>query len=229
MKKFTQILESKQDLISSIEDVFWEFKDMSFDVNINCVSNHYTIILKARKKQDWFQCFNNLHDSINKLSLLNLEYKSSNYISFGSNSSDYPNISNVHLVFVKKGSLVSKDSINGWKEFELYCESVLGIKGIYSKHFKIEVFNQGRWGNIPNYEGFYIEHYYKSDDEFIEKYPKYESFLRKYLPYKVDWDLIHKQGDWHNREDKETPELYPIPFNKEGIEVVETLMEMTKK
>ena len=54
-----------------------------------------------------------------------------------------------------------------------------------------------------------------------------KEFFDKYLDYGVDWNLIHKQGEWKTRVDKVTPNIYPIPFNKEGLEVVKKLMEIT--
>jgi len=49
---------------------------------------------------------------------------------------------------------------------------------------------------------------------------KKEKRRKKYLDCGIDWDVIHKRSD--------KPKVYPIPFNKEGIEVYKKILEMTK-
>lgn len=238
MRKFSKIIESKEyDISKSIEDIFIEFKDMGFTFKIQGIESHFSISLINDDKVDNMECIRELFTADKRMDDIGLEYVSSKYILLGGMFDD--KTSRIDLKYRLIGSTPKTDDIKTWKEFKLYCENVLGIDGIHSDDFRIEVFGKHNWlDSCPdNYEGFYIDYGQGSSDteeerenkknQFISKYPKYKEFFDKYLDYGVDWNLIHKQGEWKTRVDKVTPNIYPIPFNKEGLEVVKKLMEIT--
>ena len=239
MRKFSKIIESKEyDVSKSIEDIFIEFKDMGFTFKIEGIESHFSISLTGNDKIDNMQCIRELFTADKRMNGIGLEYVSSKYILLGGMFDD--KTSRIDIKYRLIGSTPKTDDIKTWKEFKLYCENVLGIDGIYSDDFRIDVFGKHNWlDKCPDgYEGFYIdfgqspafdtpEIIETKKNQFISKYPKYKEFFDKYLEYGVDWNLIHKQGEWKTRVDKVTPNIYPIPFNKEGLEVVKKLMEIT--
>ena len=239
MRKFSKIIESKEyDISKSIEDIFIEFKDMGFTFKIQGIESHFSISLTGDDKVDNMECIRELFTADKRMDDIGLEYVSSKYILLGGMFDD--KTSRIDLKYRLIGSTPKTDDIKTWKEFKLYCENVLDIDGIHSDDFRIEVFGKHNWlDKCPDgYEGFYIDYGQSPSfdrpeftqtkkDEFISKYPKYKEFFDKYLDYGVDWNLIHKQGEWKTRVDKVTPNIYPIPFNKEGLEVVKKLMEIT--
>jgi hypothetical protein len=240
MRKFSKIIESKEsDISKSIEDIFIEFKDMGFNIEIKEIESHFSISLTCHEKVDNMVCVRDLAVADKRMDVLDLEYVSSKYIILGSLYSNGDKSSRIELKYRLIGSTPKEDDIKTWNQFKLYCENVLGIDGIYSDDFRIEVFGKHNWlDSCPdNYEGFYIDYGQDISDteeereekksKIIDKYPRYKEFFNKYLDYYVDWNLMHKQGEWKTRVDKVKPKFYPIPFNKEGIEVVKKLIEIT--
>jgi hypothetical protein len=239
MRKFSKIVESIESGISkSIKDIFIEFMDMGFTIEIDEIESHFSIILACDNKVDNMECVRELFTADKRMDDIGLEYISSKYILLGGQFDDKS--SRIYLKYRLIGSTPKTDHIKTWNQFKLYCENVLGIDGIYSDDFKIGVFGKHNWlDSCPDgYEGFYIDYGQdisetpevrdREKQEFISKYPSHREFFDKYLEYGVDWNLIHKQGEWKDRDDKVTPKFYPIPFNKEGIEVVKKLIEITK-
>jgi hypothetical protein len=239
MRKFSKILESiESDLSDSIRDIFTDITDMGFTIKIDEIESHFSISLKCEKEVNNLECIKDLYIADKRLNDINLEFSGSKYILLGGMFDD--KTSRIELKYKLKNSNPSADNIKTWQQFKLYCENVLGIDGIYSDDFRITVFGKHNWlDSCPDgYEGFYIDYGQtihdtievaeKKKEYFKSKYPKYREFFNKYLEYGIDWNLIHKQGEWENRQDKVTPIIHPIPFNKEGIEVVKKLIEITK-
>jgi len=236
MRKFSKLVESiESDIQESIKDILIEFFDMGFTIDISEIQSHFSISLKNDNKVDGMECVRELFTADKRMEDIGLKYISSKYILLGDKTSK------IELKYRLASSSTPKaDGIKTWNQFKLYCENVLGIDGIYSDDFRIEVFGKHNWlDKCPDgYEGFYIDYGQESSDteqerenkksQIMEKYPAYREFFNKYLDYCVDWNLIHKQGEWKTRADKVTPRFYPIPFNKEGIEVVKKLIEITK-
>lgn len=236
MLKFSKISESV-DLSSQIKDIFISFLDNGFKIKISESHGFYKINLKCENKFDRMESVRDLVEADNRMSSLNLYCLASDIIDFGSGRKYR---SDIDIRYGPKSN-TDKKSVNGWEEFKLYCENVLGINGIYSDYIKVNTFTKISWREkCPDgYEGFYIENRGElSFDDILKRYKGYEDFLKKYIDsddrgdnntiYRVDWDLIHKQGDWKDRVDKTTPKYYPIPFDDNGIEIVKTLIEMTK-
>ncbi len=243
MRKFSKIVESiESDISESIKDIFIELLDMGFTINISEIQSHFSISLKNDNKVDSMECVRELFTADKRMEDIGLKYISSKYILLGGMFNDKTSrTSRIELKYRLASSSTPKaDGIKTWNKFKLYCENVLGIDGIYSDDFRIEVFGKHNWlYKCPDgYEGFYIDYGQESSDteqerenkksQIINKYPAHREFFNKYLDYCVDWNLIRKQGEWKTRADKVTPRFYPIPFNKEGIEVVKKLIEITK-
>ena len=197
MRKFSKIIESKEyDISKSIEDIFIEFKDMGFTFKIEGIESHFSISLTGDDKIDNMECIRELFTADKRMDDIGLEYVSSKYILLGGMFDD--KTSRIDLKYRLIGSTPKTDDIKNWKEFKLYCENVLGIDGIYSDDFRIDVFGKHNWGEkCPDgYEGFYIdfgqspafdtpEIIETKKNQFISKYPKYKEFFDKYLEYGV--------------------------------------------
>lgn len=243
MRKFSKILESaNSEIVLNIKDIFIDFIDKGLEVNIDENSGYFTISIIGEIKSktvispesDLMSYIKDLVDCDKRLSSMDLEYIGSKHIILDENI-------NINLRY--KLSEMEEDNgenVNGWKNFKSYCINVIGIEGIRDNNFTIDIMAEENWHGCPKgYEGFVICYGQSTSDtdqerkllrsEFISKYPKYKDFLTKYTEYNIDWNLIHKQDEWKNRKDKETPIVYPIPFNKEGIYVVKQLVKMVSE
>ena len=237
MRKFSKILESiESDISKDIKDIFIDFMDMGFTIKIDEIESHFSISLTCDHKVDTMECVRDLLVADERLGDINLECISSKSIILYGEKAHYK--SQIEIRYKLKDVTPTADNIKTWDQFKSYCENVLGIDGIHSDDFRIEVFGKHNWlDSCPaGYEGFYIdfggdfndpELYERKKQELISLYPRYREFFDKYLEYRVDWNLVHKQDEWKDRDDKITPKFYPIPFNKEGIEVVKKLIEIT--
>ena len=225
MRKFTKILESlDSELVQDIKDIFVEFFDKGIDLKtIDEFQGIYKIHLSKYKYGyiDHMFIIKELNICDDKLrNALNLDYISSEI-------KIEHDLIDIKLKYSLKetDSLRSKD-VNGWKEFKAYCQDVLRIDGIEGKNNDKSYFRI----NVVSEEGFRNEEYFGwqiggiddiNEEDFIKEYPGYEDFLRKLLKRKLNWD-----GVWGRP--LETKENNPLRFDKEGIEVVEKLLEMAK-
>jgi hypothetical protein len=224
MRKFTKILESlDSELVQDIKDIFVEFLDKGIELKtIDEFQGIYKIRLYKYKYSNIDHMFiiKELNICDDKLrSALNLDYISSG-ITLEHDLID------IKLKYSLKetDNLRSKD-VNGWKEFKAYCQDVLGVDGIQGKK------NDHSWFriNVASEEGFCNKEYFGWEIEpaithkaFVNEYPGYEDFLRKILKRRLNWD-----GVW-DREELKSTENNALKFDKEGIEVVEKLLEMAK-
>lgn len=131
MKKFSRIIESNENsLIPKIKDIFLEFQDMEFSINITHSKGHYNIILKTPYnnsiKNNWMYCVNELSVANDRLGDLNLEYIDSKCIMLGNDSNTHPNYSKIDVMYRLKDSNFNYDDIDTYDEFRLYCINVLG-------------------------------------------------------------------------------------------------------
>ena len=90
------------------------------------------------------ECIRELFTADKRMDDIGLEYVSSKYILLGGMFDD--KTSRIDLKYRLIGSTPKTDDIKTWKEFKLYCENVLGIDGIYSDDFRIDVFGKHNWG-----------------------------------------------------------------------------------
>lgn len=219
MRKFTKILESlDSEFIHDIKDIFVEFLDKGFAIEVKEFQGFFTINLRSYNDIDHMYIVNELYISDNKLKkILKLEYVSSKI-----NLNEF----DIKLKYSLKNrdSLINKD-VNNWNEFKSYCQDVLRIDGIEGKnndksYFRINVASEEGFRN-KEYFGWEIGINDNNEEDFIKEYPGYEDFLRKVLKRKLNWD-----GVWDY--DLKSTENNPLSFDKEGIEVVEKLLEMAK-
>jgi uncharacterized protein (UPF0335 family) len=228
MRKFSKILESNEsDEIIDIKDIFIELTDIGFDIKIEKFQGIFKIKLKSDENFDKMTVIKELlviNDKMNNI--LNLYFLKSEHIVLDKHSK-------IDLVYKSKQE-IKKEDVNNWEDFNLYIQNVLninGIEGLYinedkTKHlFRINVANSTGFSN-SKYYGWEIETVTDNIDDFISEYPGYENFLRDVLDRELNWD-----GLWGRDI---SPELKSdannaLKFDKEGIEVVEKLIEMANK
>jgi len=238
MRKFSKILESlESDMVADIKDIFIDLIDKGFKIKVNEGQGVYLIELdndtSVDNPLDYMECVNDIYVANKRLLDLGLNYIKSDEISFGKKSSN-DLYSHISIRYNDVNSVPSKD-VHGWKEFKLYVENVLGITGIEGKlndasYFRMDVANENGW-KTPEYFGWQIDIDRDIDnavDVFVAEYPGYEDFLRGILKRRLDYDAL-----WGNERRKEyigNDEIgNPLKFDREGIEVVEKLLEMAKK
>jgi hypothetical protein len=151
----------------------------------------------------------------------------------------------IRLMYKVGGTVANKD-IHGWKEFKAYCEKVLGIDGIegadtFDSYFRINVVDKDNgWPGLPDDKaGWSIDIDDIGPNTFAAAFPGYEEFLKKLLSrqinYNLVWHLVSDEGDRHHyisdpfKLEEVKKKHNPMKFDKEGIEAVETLLEMAEK
>ena len=236
MRKFSKILESiESDLVLDIKDILMDFKDVGFQIDVKDTHGTYTISMKFEGKIDVMECIQDITVANNRLNELGLSYQNS-LISMNSDTH------NIVLMYKKNDFLVSKD-IHGWEEFKSYCQNILGIDGMegneQSIYFRINVVDKDNgWPTLTDdMAGWSIE--VEKEEPFVAQFPGYESFLKKLLSRQINysfvWHLVSREGDrYHYISDPVKlaavkKEHNPMKFDKEGIEAVETLLEMAEK
>ena len=252
MRKFSKILESADsDIVLDIKDILMDFKDAGFDVKIDEAHGTYVVQLSAKGtpeapavKIDMMELLEMISVANERIKDLGMSYDAGDIkLSGKSNSSN----AFIKLQYRKEEFTANKD-VHGWKEFKAYCEKVLGIEGMQGRdpfYFRINVVDKDNgWPGLPDDKaGWSIEvDEYPSDndrDRFVATFPGYEDFLKKLLgrqiKYSLVWHLVSDEGDRHHRisDPVKLEELQkkhnPMKFDKEGIEAVETLLEMAEK
>jgi hypothetical protein len=249
MRKFSKILESAEsDIVLDIRDILMEFKDSGFDIKIDEAHGTYFIQLSAKGTPEAPAVKVDMMEIIEMISVANERIKDLGMIqdAYTINMSGKSNSSNafIKLQYKKEEFTVNKD-IHGWKEFKAYCEKVLGIEGMQGRdpfYFRINVVDKDNgWPGLPDDKaGWSIEvDENPSYERFVAAFPGYEDFLKKLLSRQINynfvWHLCSDEDDRHHRISdpvklEEVQKKHnPIKFDKEGIEAVETLVEMAEK
>lgn len=250
MRKFSKILESAQsEEVLDIKDILMEFKDSGFDVKIEEAHGTYIIELSAKgtaeapaAKADMMQIIEMVSVADGRIKDLGMGHDAGEIkISGNSNSSN----ALIKLQYRKEGFAANKD-VHGWKEFKAYCQKVLGVEGIEGDregiYFRLNVVDKDNgWPRLPDdMAGWSVELGFQGDKaNFISQFPGYESFLKKLLDrqisYKLIWHMGSNEGDKQNHISdpaklEEAKKAHnPMKFDKEGIEAVETLVEMARE
>lgn len=239
MRKFSKILESlESDMVADIKDIFVDLIDKGFKIKVNEGQGVYLIELNndtsVDNPLDYMECISDIYVANKRLLDLGLNYIKSDEISFGKKSSNEL-YSYISIRYNDANSVPSKD-VHGWEEFKLYVENVLGVSGIEGKlsddsYFRIDVASEEGWRDVEEHHGWQIGIDRDIDNAvevFVAEYPGYEDFLRGILKRRLDYDALW--GHERRKENKDNPEIgNPLRFDKEGIEVVEKLLEMAKK
>jgi hypothetical protein len=226
MRKFSKILEQKEsNLIDDINDILIEIIDLGFQIDVRYFQGIYTIDMISDRNFNHMEFIKYLATADDRMRDIGLYFKSSNSILIRKGDSS---IKSLKYYIKEQDSLISKE-VNSWEEFKSYCNDILGIDGISSKYleeddnkhaFRINVANRDGWRE-EEYFGWEIE-IYSSEEDFIKEYPRYEEFLRNILKRKLNYDGLWGRPLKSNINN-------PLRFDKEGIEVVEKLLEMGKK
>jgi hypothetical protein len=248
MRKFSKIVESlESEEALDIKDILIEFKDSGFDVKIDEAHGTYVVRLEAKgtpevpaAQADMMSIMEMLSVANGRISDLGMRYDGGEIkLSGKSNSSN----AFIKLQYRKEEFAASKD-VHGWKEFKGYCEKVLGIDGMEggrgSVYFRINVVDKDAgWPTLPDDKaGWSIDVDVEDQESFVAQFPGYESFLKKLLArqinYKLVWHIVSEAGERNRISDPvELEELEkrhnPMKFDREGIEAVETLVEMAEK
>ena len=249
MRKFSKIVESlESEDVLDIKDILMEFKDSGFDIRIDESHGTYTVKLSAigteespAAKADMMSIMEMLSVANGRIADLGMRYDGGSVRMSGSSSSSNATIK---LQYRKEEFSASKD-VHGWKEFKGYCEKVLGIdglQGVDDHYFRINVVDKDNgWPSLPDdMAGWSIDIYEEEDEAaFVAKFPGYESFMKKLLnrqiSYNLVWHLVSEEGDRHHyisdpaKLDAAKKAHNPMKFDREGIEAVETLLEMAEK
>lgn len=238
MRKFSKILESlDSDMVSDIKDIFVDLIDKGFELKIEEGQGVYLIKLNhdtsIDNPLDYMECVSDIYVANKRLLDLGLNYVKSDKIMLGEKGSNKL-YSNIIIRYNDSSSVASKD-VHNWKEFKLYVENVLGVTGIDGKlddnsYFRIDIASEEGW-DVEEHRGWQININRDIDDAvevFVAEYPGYEDFLRGVLKRRLDYDSLWSTP--RREEYKDNPEIgNPLRFDKEGIEVVEKLLEMGKK
>lgn len=253
MRKFSKILESlESEDVLDIKDILIEFKDSGFDVKIDESHGTYVVRLEAKgtpeapaAKGDMMSIMEMLSVANGRIADLGMRYDGGSINMSGSSSSSNAAIK---LQYRKEEFSASKD-VHGWKEFKGYCEKVLGIDGMegtqQSVYFRINVVDKDNgWPGLPDdMAGWSIDVEEEDHAAFLAQFPGYEAFLKKLLSrqisYTLVWHLVSEEGDRHHLADQFISDAAkldaakkahnPMKFDREGIEAVETLLEMAEK
>jgi len=250
MRKFSKILESvESDIVLDIKDILMELKDHGFDLKIDEIHGTYFVQLSAKGtpeaptiKVDMMELMEMISVANERIKDLGMSYDAGEIkISGNSNSSN----ALIKLQY-KKEEFTANKNVHGWKEFKGYCEKVLGIDGIEGDregiYFRLNVVDkENGWPSLPDdMAGWSIEKGgYESKERFISHFPGYEAFMKKLLDrqiyYPYVWHICSDEGDQDDRISdpaklEEAKKAHnPMKFDKEGIEAVETLVEMARK
>ena len=250
MRKFSKILESADsDIVLDIKDILMDFKDAGFDVKIDEAHGTYVVQLSAKGtpeapavKVDMMELLEMISVANERIKDLGMSYDAGDIkISGKSNSSN----AFIKLQYRKEEFTANKD-VHGWKEFKAYCEKVLGIDGIeggMSNYFRINVVDKDNgWPGLPDDKAGWSIEADEDVDSFVAAFPGYEDFTRKLLSrqinYNLVWHLVSDENDRHERHhiisdpaklEEAKKKHNPMKFDKEGIEAVETLLEMAQE
>lgn len=249
MRKFSKILESlESEDVLDIKDIVMEFKDSGFEVKIDEAHGTYVVQLSAKGSADAPAAKVDMMSLIEMITVANDRIKDLGMRYDGgdiklSGKSDSSNAF-IKLQYRKEEFAASKD-VHGWKEFKGYCEKVLGIDGMegtrQSVYFRINVVDKDNgWTGLPDDKaGWSIEVDEGDKANFLAQFPGYEAFLNKLLSrqinYNLVWHLCSDEGDRHHyisdpaKLDVAKKGHNPMKFDREGIEAVETLLEMAEK
>jgi hypothetical protein len=250
MRKFSKILESAEsDIVLDIKDILMEFKDSGFDIKIDEAHGTYFVQLSAIGTPDAPAAKIDMMELIEMISVANERIKDlgMSQDTYTINMSGKSNSSNavIKLQYKKEEFTANKD-VHGWKEFKSYCEKVLGIDGIegadtFDSYFRINVVDKDSgWPGLPDDKaGWSIDIDDIGPNTFAAAFPGYEDFLKKLLSRQIDynlvWHLCREEGDNHRiisdpvKLAEANKNHNPMKFDKEGIEAVETLLEMAEK
>lgn len=243
MRKFSKILESADsDIVLDIKDILMDLKDAGFEIEVSEFQGTYKVVLimpdNLTSKLDMMECIKDLSVADERIKDLGMSYDAG-----VTEINKYK--AEIRLMYKVEGTVANKD-IHGWKEFKSYCEKVLGIEGIqgadtFDLYFRINVVDKDNgWPGLPDdMAGWSIGIEGIEPNTFAAAFPGYEDFIKKLLSrqinYNLVWHLVRDEGDRHHhisdpaKLDAAKKGHNPMKFDKEGIEAIETLVEMAKK
>ena len=243
MRKFSKILESADsDIVLDIKDILMDLKDVGFEIEVSEFQGTYKVVLimpdNLTSKLDMMECIKDLSVADERIKDLGMSYDAG-----VTEINKYK--AEIRLMYKVEGTVANKD-IHGWKEFKSYCEKVLGIEGIegadtFDLYFRINVVDKDSgWPGVPDDKaGWSIGIEGIDPNTFVAAFPGYEDFIKKLLSrqinYNLVWHLVRDEGDRHHhisdpaKLDAAKKGHNPMKFDKEGIEAIETLLEMAEK
>jgi hypothetical protein len=243
MRKFSKILESvESDIVLDIKDILMDLKDVGFEIEVSEFQGTYKVVLimpdNLTSKLDMMECIKDLSVADERIKDLGMSYDAgvTEINKFRAE---------IRLMYKVEGTVANKD-IHGWKEFKSYCEKVLGIEGIegadtFNLYFRINVVDKDSgWPGVPDDKaGWSIGIESIDPNTFVAAFPGYEDFIKKLLSRQINynfvWHLCSEEGDRHHyisdpaKLEEAKKRHNPMKFDKEGIEAIETLVEMAKK
>ena len=243
MRKFSKILESADsDIVLDIKDILMDLKDAGFEIEVSEFQGTYKVVLimpdNLTSKLDMMECIKDLAVADERIKDLGMSYDAgvTEINKFRAE---------IRLMYKVGGTVANKD-IHGWKEFKSYCEKVLGIEGIegadtFDLYFRINVVDKDSgWPGVPDDKaGWSIGIEGIDPNTFVAAFPGYEDFIKKLLSrqinYNLVWHLCSDEGDRNHyisdpaKLEESKKGHNPMKFDKEGIEAIETLVEMAKK
>ena len=243
MRKFSKILESADsDIVLDIKDILMDLKDVGFEIEVSEFQGTYKVVLimpdNLTSNLDMMECIKDLAVVDERIKDLGMSYDAgvTEINKFRAE---------IRLMYKVGGTVANKD-IHGWKEFKSYCEKVLGIEGIegadtFDLYFRINVVDKDSgWPGVPDDKaGWSIGIEGIDPNTFVAAFPGYEDFIKKLLSRQINynfvWHLCSEEGDRHHhisdpvKLEEAKKKHNPMKFDKEGIEAVETLLEMAKK
>ena len=245
MRKFSKILESADsDIVLDIRDILMDLKDAGFEIEVSEFQGTYKVVLimpdNLTSKLDMMECIKDLSVADERIKDLGMSYDAG-VTEINKHKAE------IRLMYKVEGTVANKD-IHGWKEFKSYCEKVLGIEGIqgadtFDLYFRINVVDKDAgWPRLPDdMAGWSIGIEGIEPNTFAAAFPGYEDFIKKLLSRQINYDLVWHVVDGRNfvgrtGEPLDAAKLEeikkkhnPMKFDKEGIEAIETLVEMAKK
>lgn len=245
MRKFSKILESADsDIVLDIKDILMDLKDAGFEIEVSEFQGTYKVVLimpdNLTSKLDMMECIKDLSVADERIKDLGMSYDAG-VTEINKHKAE------IRLMYKVEGTIANKD-IHGWKEFKSYCEKVLGIEGIqgadtFDLYFRINVVDKDAgWPRLPDdMAGWSIGIEGIEPNTFTAAFPGYEDFIKKLLSRQINYDLVWHVVDGRNfvgrtGEPLDAAKLEeikkkhnPMKFDKEGIEAIETLVEMAEK
>jgi hypothetical protein len=243
MRKFSKILESADsDIVLDIKDILMDLKDAGFEIEVTEFQGTYKVVLimpdNLTSNLDMMECIKDLAVVDERIKDLGMSYDAG-VTEINKFKAE------IRLMYKVGGTVANKD-IHGWKEFKSYCEKVLGIEGIegadtFDLYFRMNVVDKDSgWPGVPDDKaGWSIGIEGIDPNTFVAAFPGYEDFIKKLLSRQINynfvWHLCSDEGDRHHyisdpvKLEEVQKKHNPMKFDKEGIEAVETLLEMAQK
>jgi hypothetical protein len=259
MRKFSKILESAEsDIVLDIRDILMDLKDVGFEIEVTEFQGTYKVVLimpdNLTSKLDMMECIKDLSVADERIKDLGMSYDAG-VTEINKYKAEIRLMYKVGGTVANKDIHGWKE----FKSYCEKVLGIEGMEGRDPLYFRINVVDKDSgWPTLPDdkagwsievdgisklmnrkEEHLIFQKIQNERDRFVAAFPGYEDFLKKLLSrqinYNLVWHLCSDEGDRHHyisdpvKLAESNKNHNPMKFDKEGIEAVETLLEMAQK